>query len=104
MVRIDIRVMRHHTINMLVVTEFLSSNLNNKIILFKLFFQYYVCKANEMVDQLVIIFVSGRKTNLDYLSVPVVDLFHNNVETDLCYRVMIIKKLLYLSLFPSLSI
>ena len=55
-------------------------------------------------DQLVIIFVSGRKRNLDYLSVLVVDLFHNNVETDLCYRVMIIKKLLYLSLFPSLSI
>ena len=60
-------------------------------------------KQNEMVDQLVIIFVSGRKRNLDYFSVNFVDLFHNNVETDLCCRV-IIKNLLYLSLFPSLSI
>ena len=57
-----------------------------------------------MVDQLVIIFVSGRKRNLDYLSVLVVDLFYNDVETDLCCRVIIIKKLLYLSLLPSLSI
>ena len=56
-----------------------------------------------MVDQLVIIFVSGRKRNLDYFSVNFVDLFHNNVETDLCCRI-VIKQLLYLSLFPSLSI
>ena len=56
-----------------------------------------------MVDQLVIIFVSGRKRNLDYFSVNFVDLFHNNMETDLCCRI-VIKQLLYLSLFPSLSI